>query len=150
MAAGDPALADGMRHIERAVEHDVGDRVEAVRREVLGRADEIAGGVVDQAGQRSAFVPDALRHRIDRSGISNVDRMSAHDAAMACNQLPGGVVQHAAAPAAEPELRAQLEVAGGDLLAEACAAAGNEDALTLEQTFLEHGRSVASTAKRPF
>src|SRR5207248_4459346 len=41
----------------------------------------------------------------------------------------------------EPELGAELEILGSDLFAEAGAAAGDEDALTLEQVFLEHSRS---------
>src|SRR5688572_31415074 len=44
-----------------------------------------------------------------------------------------GFLQHAAAAAADPELGAQLDVLGGDLPAEAGAAAGDEDALTLKQ-----------------
>jgi len=66
--------------------------------------------------------------------------MSAHDAAAPGDQLLRGVLQHRPAPAAKPELGAQIEVLGGDLLAEARAAAGDEDALTLEQALLEHAR----------
>src|ERR1700757_4525609 len=45
-------------------------------------------------------------------------------AAMLRHQLLGGVLEHAAAAAGEPEFRAELEVPGGDLFAEAGAAAG--------------------------
>src|SRR5437660_456466 len=93
---------------------------------------------------------NALHHRIDRGGIADVDRMGAHDAATAAEELLRGALQHRPASPAEPQLGAQIEVFGGDLLAEAGAAAGDEDALTLEETFLEHGRSVASTTKRLF
>jgi hypothetical protein len=34
------------------VHDDIGDRVEPARRQVLGAGDEIAGGVVDEAGER--------------------------------------------------------------------------------------------------
>ena len=52
--ARDPALADGMGDVEGAVHHDIGDRVEAARRQVLGARDEVAGGVVDEPRQRTA------------------------------------------------------------------------------------------------
>ena len=63
----DPAFAGGERHVERAVEDDVGDGVEAVRRQVLRAADEVAGGVVDEAVER-AFVEDAGHHVFDGVG----------------------------------------------------------------------------------
>ena len=43
------------------------------------------------------------------------------------------------APAAEVEVRAELEVLVGDLAAEAGAAAGDEDALAFQQVRPEHG-----------
>ncbi len=66
--------------------------------------------------------------------------MSADYAAAAGDQLLRGVLKHRRASPAKPEFGAQLEIFGGDLLAEARAAAGDEDALTLEETFLEHAR----------
>src|SRR6185295_14643081 len=57
LRATDPALADRLRDVERAVEDDVGDGVERARREALGRRDEVAGGVVDEAGEAAAFLP---------------------------------------------------------------------------------------------
>jgi hypothetical protein len=50
-------------------------------------------------------------------------------------------IQNRPAPAGDPDFGAKLQVAGGDLLAQAGAATRNEDALTLEDPFLEHGRS---------
>ena len=61
VAAFDPALAAGQRDVERAAEHDVGDGVEAARRQILRAADEIAGRVVDETGQRAAVGPDLRR-----------------------------------------------------------------------------------------
>src|SRR2546422_11663545 len=60
---------------------------------------------------------------------------------MPAGQFLCGVLEHAAAAAGEPDVSAELEVPGGDLLAEAGAAAGDKDALTLEKVFLEHARS---------
>ena len=51
LLARDPAPADRMRHIERAVHDDVGDRIEAARRKIFRARDEIAGGVVDEIGE---------------------------------------------------------------------------------------------------
>jgi hypothetical protein len=67
-------------------------------------------------------------------------RCTIASTAAAGDQLLRGVLQHCRASPAKPELGAELEVLGGDLLAEARAAAGDEDALTLEQAFLEHAR----------
>src|SRR5207237_9165905 len=113
---------------------------DAVRAPVVGRAAETAGGVVDQVGEPPALVPDALHHRIDRRGIADVDRMCTNDTTAAGDQLLRGALQHRPAPPAKPELGAEFEVFGSDLLAQARAAAGDEDALTLEQAFLEHAR----------
>jgi hypothetical protein len=49
LALGQPALSGVEGDEERAAEDDVGDGVEAARREVLRAADEVAGGVVDEA-----------------------------------------------------------------------------------------------------
>jgi hypothetical protein len=72
VAAGDPAPAHRVRNVERAVENDVGDGVEAVGAQIFRRADEVAGGVVDKAGERSGLIPDPLHHRVDRRGVANI------------------------------------------------------------------------------
>src|SRR2546425_6389121 len=89
---------------------------------------------------RSTLFPytTLFRSRIDRRGIADVDRMSAHDAAAAGDQLLRGALKHRPAPPAKPDLGAEFEVFGGDLLAQARAAAGDEDAFTLEEIFPEH------------
>ena len=83
-----PALADRLRHVERAVEDDVGDGVEGARREALGRRDEVAGGVVDQAGEAAAVLPQRLDHRLDGGGIADVDAEGV-DAALGELRAPG-------------------------------------------------------------
>ena len=65
--------------------------------------------------------------------------MRAHAAAMLRCQFLRGVLEHAAAPPGEPQVGAEREIAGGDFAAEPRAAAGDENALTFEQAFLEHG-----------
>src|SRR5204862_4072725 len=151
VAAGDPALAHGVRDVKRAVEDDVGDGVEAVRRQVLRRADEVAGGVVDEAAERAVFVPDPLHHGIDRRGIADIDNMGTHATAVLRSELARRVFQDTAAAPGDPQVGAEPQVAGGDLLAQAGAAARDENALTFEQAFLEHGalRRTGSAYSKP-
>ena len=56
-AARDHVAADRARTVEAAVQHDADDRVPAVRRQILGAADEVAGRVVDEDVD-AAEVPD--------------------------------------------------------------------------------------------
>ena len=110
MLAGDPAPAHGLGHIERAVHDDVGDRIEATRRQVLGARDEIAGGVVDEIGER-ALGENRLDHFIDRERVSDIDAVTRHPAAMEVHQLGRGFVADAFAAAADMNLGAKLEEA---------------------------------------
>ena len=105
-----------MRHIERAVHDDVGDGVEPARREVLGAGDEIAGGVVDEAGQRTV-AEDLLDHRIDRRGVADVDAVARNAPAMSLHQFGSGRVAHALAPAADRDLGPEAEKPLGHRLA---------------------------------
>ena len=54
------------------------------------------------------------------------------------HDLTGGFLQHVAAAAADVDIGAELPEGLGHLLAEAGAAAGNEDALSGHQAVLEH------------
>ena len=76
--------------------------------------------------------------RCDRGGYDNytvevVDRMGSDLAAEGLHQRLGGVFEHAAAPSREPEFRAELQIAGGNLLAEAGSAAGDDREARLAQ-----------------
>ena len=88
-----------------------------------------------------------LHHRIDRRRVADVDRVGAHASAVPGHQFLGGLLQYRTPPAREPELRAELQVFAGDFLAEAGAAAGDEDALTFKETVLEHARSAKGERK---
>src|SRR5207237_7031855 len=103
---------------------------------------EVAGGIVEQAGERPVLVPDALHHRVHGCGIADVDGVRAHTATVLGHQFAGGVFQYAAAAGGEPQIGAEREVLRGDFSSEAGAAAGDEDALTFEQALLEHARSA--------
>jgi len=112
------------------VEDDVGDGVERARREALGRRDEVAGGVVDEAGEATSLLPERLDHLLDGAGIADVDAEGV-DAALGKLFAPrlGGRVAHRLAAAADRDVGAEAEEALGHRLAEAGAAAGDEDAL---------------------
>ena len=68
-------FAHRLGHIERAMHDDIGDGVEPARRQILGARDEIAGGVVDEAGER-AVAENLLDHRFDRGGVADVDAVA--------------------------------------------------------------------------
>jgi len=110
LLGGDPAAADGMRHIEGAVHHDVGDRIETARGQVLGTRDEIAGGVVDEIGE-GAFPENRLDHLVDRKRVADIDAVAGHPAAMEIHQFGRGLVADALAAAADMNLGAELEEA---------------------------------------
>jgi hypothetical protein len=54
---------------------DIGDGVEPARRQVLGARDEIAGGVVNEAGKR-AIAENLFDHRFDRGRVADVDAVA--------------------------------------------------------------------------
>ncbi len=116
---------------------DIGDGVEAARRQVLGSGDEIAGGVVDEAGER-AIAENLLDHRFDRGGVADVDAVACDASAMRLHKLGGGRVADALAPAADRDLGAEAEELLGHRLAEPRAAAGDEDFLAPKKAVDEH------------
>ena len=128
-----PALAAFKRGQEGAAEHRIGNGIETARRQVFGPADEIAGGIIDQAGQGAAIGPDAFDHGGDRVRIADVAGLRHHAAAMGRHQVGGGLFQHAAAPAADIDRGAQQQESLGHHLAKAGAAAGDQDALARQQ-----------------
>jgi hypothetical protein len=69
----DHSLADSAGAIERAVEHDADDGVPAVDGELIGRRDEVAGGVVDQEVDASVLSMDFRRDRLDCLGVADIE-----------------------------------------------------------------------------
>ena len=135
---GDPALAAGVAHVERAVQHDIRNGVEGARAEVLGLGNEIARGVVDQTIERPGR-PDLLDHFLDRRGhrISTV-WLSTRRAGILGHDLPGGFLEDAAAAAANHAIGAQLDELLHHRLAQPGAATGDQKPFALEQIRLEH------------
>src|SRR5690606_14868437 len=136
---GDPALADGVGHVEGAVHDDVGDGVEAARRQILGLADEIACGIVDQSVQRAAVGPDLVHYGLHRARVADIERMRFYAAAVPSHQFAGGCVENRFAASANIQISAQLEIARADLAAQARATTSDENTFAFEYIIPEHG-----------
>ena len=82
--------------------------------------------------------PDRLDHLVDRERVADVDAVADHAAAMQVHQFGRGFVADALAAAADMNLGAELQKPRGHGLAEAGAAAGDEDAPPGEKLIVEH------------
>src|SRR6185312_17363832 len=100
--------------------------------QVLRSADEVAGGVVDEPGQRPAVGPDLGDHLVDGLGDADVAADADDLLARRVADALGGLLDHAGAAAADVDGRAQLRIGLGHDLAQARAAAGHQNALALE------------------
>ena len=123
------------------MQHDAEHRVDGARRQLLGAGDEVAGGVVDEGVERTDG-PDLLEHGVDGGGVADVAAVGLDSAPGFRAELGGRFGQHLLAAAADDELGAELEEAAAHAEAEAGAAAGDEDALALEQVGLEHRPTI--------
>ena len=79
-----------------------------------------------------------LDHRIDSSGIANIDAMSSDLPAVQFHQFGGGLLADAFAAAADVDFRAKAEKLRGHGLAEPCAAAGHQDFAAREKSICKH------------
>src|SRR5262249_52611363 len=131
----DPAFADRVRDIEGAVHHDVGDGVEAARAQVLGAGDEISGSIVDQIGQRTGR-ENVRHHRIDRAGVTNVHAVTRDLAAV--HEFGGGLIADAFAAAADEEPGAKREEFLRHALSQSGATAAHQNTPAAQQSVLEH------------
>ena len=116
---------------------DIGDRIEAARAQLFGARDEIAGGVVDEIGER-ALGENRLDHLVDRERIADVDPVAHHPAAMQVHQFGCGLVTDAFAAAADMDFGAQFQKARRHRFAEPGAASGDENAPPGEKLIVEH------------
>ena len=137
MPAGDPAAADRVGDVEGPVQHDVGDGVEPARAQILGARDEVAGGVVDEVGERTGL-EDVSHHGVDRARIANVDAVGLDPAVIFPGEFGGRGVAHRLAPSADEDIGAERQEFFRHALAEAGAAAGHQDAPAAKKSVLEH------------
>jgi hypothetical protein len=119
------------------VQHDVGDRVEPARAQILGARDEVAGGVVDEVGERTGL-EDVSHHGVDRARIANVDAVGLDPALIFPGEFGGRCVAHCLAPSADEDIGAERQEFFHHALAEAGAAAGHQDAPAAKKSVLEH------------
>ena len=139
-AARDHVPADRARAVEAAVQHDADDRVPAVGRQILGLADEVAGGVVDQDVDAAEVADDARDHLVHLFGVPDVD---LHDQRIEPGMAQLGAAAHDVlrVAAANRDARAELAEARRDREPEARAAARHDGHLILQQRGCEHRRS---------
>ena len=89
------------------MQHDVQHGIEGARRELLGAADEVAGGVVHQPGQWTALIPDALHHSVHGLRIAHVADQRMHPRAGCRADVGGGTVQDGLPTAADEDFRTE-------------------------------------------
>ncbi len=115
----------------------IGDRVEPIRRKVLGAGDEVAGGIVDKAVQRAVF-PDLVGHRLDRLGVANIDGVGDYGAAVRGHHCFGALFEDRAAAAANYHFGAEFEKAFAHGSAETGASTSHQNAFAGEEVGTEH------------
>ena len=97
-----------MRHVKRAPEDNVRNRIKAAHGEVFSARNEIARGVIDQTCERAMLSPDVVIHVTN--GFTNADITGMwHDlAAMLAHQHFGCFFANPAATATNVNFRAKL------------------------------------------
>src|SRR5918994_5072237 len=147
--------ADGARAVESAVQHDADDRVPPVDRKILGAADEIARGVVDEDVDVPEVLDGALDELVDLLGVAHVDLPGERiEAGMTEFCRPRLEVRRI--PAADDDARAERTEAFRDGETDAGASAGDHGDTTLEHLGTKHQirlsqvRSFAGSRLRGF
>ena len=80
---------------------------------------KLPAALLTRPGERPGFVPDALHHRVHRLRVADVDGVRPDRSAVLVRQFLRRRIQNRAAPAGDPDLGAELQVPGGDFLAQA-------------------------------
>jgi hypothetical protein len=126
----DPPLAGGESTVGATAQDDIGDRVECARRQRLGARDEIACRIVDETVERTV-APYLLEHGVDLIRETDVAN-EIRGFAAGLRPLRYTPFEHLLASPADHDLRAKLDEAGAQALADACPAAGDENRLPFE------------------
>jgi hypothetical protein len=130
-----PSVGDHAQ--ERSVQHDIGHGIEPARAQIFGARDEVAGGVVDQVGER-AGPEDFLDHGVDRGRIANVDAVALDRAAVFAAEIGGGDIAYRLAASADEYVGAERQEFLDHSFAEPGAAAGHQNAPAVKKSVLEH------------
>jgi hypothetical protein len=100
--------------------------------------DEIAGGVIDEIGER-ALGENRLDHLVDRERVPDVDAVAGHPSAMQVHQFGRGLIANAFSAAADMNFGAKAEEARGHRFAKAGSATGDQNAPAGKKMFVKHG-----------
>ena len=91
----------GMRHQPGSEDVQLDHRPESLRRDRLGRAQELAAGVVDEDVDSAVAIDHAIEHRVDRLVVADVHRLGLRRAAQRADGRRGFLDRLGAAPAAD-------------------------------------------------
>ncbi len=111
--------------MERAVQHDVRNGIEAARTQIFGAGDEVAGRIVDQAGER-AIRPHLLDHAINGLVVFDIDLIRLDGPARGVTNLGAGGFQHGQPASANCHFRTEAHVLLGHDAAQPGTAACDE------------------------
>ena len=106
-------------------------------RELLSAGDEVAGGVIDENVEGSGF-PDCINHGFDGVEIADIAGEGMDRAVGGVGEFCGSFLENFFAASADVDRGAELEKAVGHGFAEAGAAAGDQDALVVQEVVAEH------------
>src|SRR5690606_6247755 len=151
-AALDPAAAERLRDVEGAVEDDLDHGIEAAGRQILARAQEVAGRVVDHVGDRAELGLERIESGVDPLALAHVGAGPRCGAAE-LRDLGRDRLQRLDAATEQRNLGPELGAAQRHGLAESGASTGDEDRVSVESVAAEHGRddtqTQAQTSGRP-
>jgi len=136
VAGFEPAASAGHGGVQSAEEHDTDDGLKGARGKFFAAGDEISGGVIDENIERTV-VPDGSDHGFDGVKIADVAGESVDGASG--QEFRSGFLEYLFAAAADVDRGAEVQKAVSHGFAEACAAAGDEDAFGVEKIRLKHG-----------
>ena len=134
----DPPLGDGVGDREGAAQNDICNGVEAVQRQIFRAADEVAGGIVYETGQRPPCLPDVVDEFVNRIRRADVARIGPDGGAVGLRELVGGLLEHRLAASADDDVGAERGKARGHLAAQPGAAPRDENPFALQQIGPEH------------
>ena len=129
--------ADGARAVERAVQDDADDGVPSVDREILGGADEVARGVVDEDVDVPEVLDGALDQLVHLLGVADVD-LNGQRIEPGMAELSRSRFEVCRVPAADDDARAERTEALRNGETDAGAAAGDDGNATLEHLRTKH------------
>lgn len=139
--AGDQMPSNGARTVEAAVEHDPDHGVPAIRRQIFGPRDEVAGGVVDENVHAAKPRHGGVHHGVHLLRHTHIHLRCGHG--VACRrQRRRSAREILRIAAGNHQVRAHLSKSAGDRQANPRAAAGDDGGLSFQYTCRKHGLRV--------